>query len=357
MSSSTASPSTSSRTWLVHRIRSGGAASSRRTASAAAASSTCSQLSRITTAAEALSRSSSAASPPVTCSAAITVSRTSSAVVAVSSLASQTPPGARRPTGQPATGGDRDGGLADPARSDDLDQPLACEQVRHGGDLASRGRRARPTSDGRFPARRVVFERSRGTIADAEGRVLDQDPSLELLQPGSGSETEFVREQGADPLVGRQRVGLTSRPVQRGDQQLPQAFLVGIRRHRGLQLADQLARASEPQAAPRTASPSAPCAPRRAAPGTGRPSRRRPGGDRRGSAPSADALSSAAPRSSPASSSSAAVAASRSTASASTSDALDGERVPAVTADDRPADPRTLAAAWRSSTAACCGAC
>ena len=77
---------------------------------------------------------------------------------------------------------------------------------------------------------------------------MDQDPSLELLQSGSGSETELVREQGADPLVGRQRIGLASRPVQRGDQQLPQTFLIGIRRHRGLQLADQVARPSEPQA-------------------------------------------------------------------------------------------------------------
>ena len=56
-SSNTASPSSSSGTWLVHRIRSGGAASRRRSASAAAASTTCSQLSRISTAAVRRSRS------------------------------------------------------------------------------------------------------------------------------------------------------------------------------------------------------------------------------------------------------------------------------------------------------------
>ena len=50
-SSTTASPSTPSGTWLVHRIRSPGAASRRRPARAAAASTTCSQLSRITNAA------------------------------------------------------------------------------------------------------------------------------------------------------------------------------------------------------------------------------------------------------------------------------------------------------------------
>ena len=75
-----------------------GAASRRRTASAAAASTTCSQLSRITTAALPLSRSNSAASPPGTFNAAITVSMTSSAVTAVSSLANQTPPIPRRST-------------------------------------------------------------------------------------------------------------------------------------------------------------------------------------------------------------------------------------------------------------------
>ena len=247
MSSSTASPSTSSRTWLVHRIRSGGAASSRRTASAAAASSTCSQLSRITTAADALSRSSSAASPPVTCSAAISVSRTSSAVVAVSSLANQIPPGAR-PIGQPATGGDRDGGLPDPARPDDLDQPVALRAGPTRQRSPSRGRRARPTSDGRFPARAwsSSARAARSPMPRAESWTRIRRSSSCSRGPGARPSSSASRV--ADPLVGRQRVGLASRPVQRGDQQLPQTFLIGIRRHGGLQLADQVARPSEPQA-------------------------------------------------------------------------------------------------------------
>ena len=116
-----------------------------------------------------------------------------------------------------------------------------CEQVRHGGDL-----RLAPDELGRqrrqVPGRAVAAARTPSRV------VVDQDLSLELLQPGSGSETELVREQGADPLVGRQRIGLAARPVQRGDQQLPQTFLVGVRRHGGLQLADQVARPSEPQA-------------------------------------------------------------------------------------------------------------
>ena len=53
------SPSMSSGTWLVHRIRIPGAASRRRTARSAAASMTCSQLSRMTNASVPLSRSNS----------------------------------------------------------------------------------------------------------------------------------------------------------------------------------------------------------------------------------------------------------------------------------------------------------
>jgi hypothetical protein len=149
--------------------------------------------------------------------------------------------------GQPAPGGDRDGGLADSARPDDLDQPVACEQLRCGSDVRlaadelDRQRR-------QVPGARVVFNRSSGTFADAEGRVLDQDPSLELLQPGTGGETELLREQGPDPLVGGQCVVLASRPVERGDQQLPQAFVVGIGLDGGLEVADQVPRPAEPQA-------------------------------------------------------------------------------------------------------------
>ena len=100
-SSKTTSPSMSSGTWLVHRIRSAGAASRRRTARAAAASRTCSQLSRITTAAVDLNRSKSASSPPGPPTALTSTSTTSSAVIAVSSLANQTPSvdeASRRPT-------------------------------------------------------------------------------------------------------------------------------------------------------------------------------------------------------------------------------------------------------------------
>ena len=102
-SSKTTSPSMSSGTWLVHRIRSPGASSRRRTAREAAASTTCSQLSRMTRAEDVLSRSKRAASPPGPSTAPIKASTTSSAVTAVSSLANQTP---SRPT-RPARGRQR----------------------------------------------------------------------------------------------------------------------------------------------------------------------------------------------------------------------------------------------------------
>ena len=70
---------------------------------------------------------------------------------------------------------------------------------------------------------------------------------LELLQLRSGVEPELVGQLRPDPLVRRQRVGLAPRPVQRGDQQLPQAFLERVRRDGRFQLADHVADVAEPQ--------------------------------------------------------------------------------------------------------------
>ena len=73
-----------------------------------------------------------------------------------------------------------------------------------------------------------------------------EDLLLELAQARAGLEPELVGEPGPDPLVGRQRVGLAARAVQRGDQQLPQPFPIGVGGDGGLELADHVV--AEPQA-------------------------------------------------------------------------------------------------------------
>ena len=169
------------------------------------------------------------------------------AVAAVSSLANQTPPGA--------------------TPSDELSlRPVAIATavlptppgptISTSRSPASRSDRAatsvsRPTSsadiDGRFPA--GVSGPSARTVrrGDAERRVVDQDLLLELLQLRSRVEAELVGQLVPDPLVRRQRIGLASGPVQRGDQQLPQALLERVRRHGRFQLADHVADVAEPQ--------------------------------------------------------------------------------------------------------------
>ncbi len=139
-------------------------------------------------------------------------------------------PDAAGHAGQRAPGRDGDRRLPDAPGPDDLDEPLAAEQLGEDGDLARRVRRAR--------TRATAGSRPRGAIGKAESRVVVEDLSLELLQPRSRLEAELVGEPGADPLVRGERVGLAARPVERGDQQLPQPLLVGVGRDGGLQLAD-----------------------------------------------------------------------------------------------------------------------
>ena len=194
------------------------------------------------------------------------------------------------------------------------------EQVGQGGDL-------RLASDelGRH-RRQVPGRRASSSVGRAIGTPSDASWTRiccsSCCSSRSRVEAELVGQQVPDPLVGRQRVGLASGPVQRGDQQLPQAFLERVRRHGRFQLADHVADVAEPQ--PRRElglDELHPCLvePR---PVRRRPTRRRRrlAGPPRDTAASADALRSAAPRSSPASSKRDAAAAWRSTASASTSD-------------------------------------
>ena len=209
---------------------------------------TCSQLSRITSAAALLSRSNSAASPPVTFSAAINASTTSSAVVA--DFEPGQPDAARRSTSR-STQHVRPAAIAmrrlpDAAGPDDLDEPRGWRPGRHSAPAPTRVRPARPTSTaGSRPTRRRSA--ARRAIGDAERRVVDQDPLLELLQLRSRVEAELVGQLVPNALVRRERIGLAPGPVQRGDQQLPQAFLERVRRHGRFQLADHVADVAEPQ--------------------------------------------------------------------------------------------------------------
>ena len=149
----------------------------------------------------------------MTLSAAISVSRTSSAVVAASSRASQTPPGASaslRPVAIATAV------LPIPPGPTISTSRSSSEQLGERGDLG-----LAPDQLGR--QRRQVP----GRAAARERRVLVEDLLLELLQPRPGLEAELVGQPGPDALVGRQRVGLAPRAVERGDQQLPQPSWYG----------------------------------------------------------------------------------------------------------------------------------
>ena len=76
---------------------------------------------------------------------------------------------------------------------------------------------------------------------------MHQDLLLELLKLGSGFEAELVGELGPDALVGGEGIGLAPRPVQRGDEQLPQTLLERVGRHRRFQLTDHLSEFAEMQ--------------------------------------------------------------------------------------------------------------
>ncbi len=73
-----------------------------------------------------------------------------------------------------------------------------------------------------------------------QGGVLVEDSRLEPAQRRRRLEAEVLHEPGAGPAVRRQRVALTSRAVQRGDQLFPRPFSVGLVQDPGLQLGHQV---------------------------------------------------------------------------------------------------------------------
>ena len=240
-SSTTRSPSISSGSWLVHRMRRAGAWSSSRTARSAATSTTCSQLSRTTRAEPTRSRSKRAASLPGPCSAAMSTSTTSARVTVFSSRASQTASTAsdassRRPTSRAtAVLPIPPGPITSTSRSRDNSSASVSTSA------------SRPTSSGRH--RREVAPRSAGPVGRCRHRtrrdLLRKDVPLQPLESRPGVEAELVSQLGPDPLVGGQRVGLPPGPVERRDEQLPQALMERVLRDRALELADHAARPTE----------------------------------------------------------------------------------------------------------------
>ena len=148
---------------------------------------------------------------------------------------------------QPPADLEGDRGLADPARSDDLDQPLPGQQLRQRRDVG-----VAPDQSGRHRREVAPLASGPARCGRLRGRcdVLRQDVPLQLLQGRPGVEAELVTQLGPDALVGRQRVGLPPGPVERRDEQLPQALMERVLRDRALELPDHAARATELQPGP-----------------------------------------------------------------------------------------------------------
>ena len=234
-SSKTTSPSMSSGTWLVHRIRSAGAASRRRTARAAAASMTCSQLSRITRSEEVLSRSNSAASPPGPSTALIkhvdhVVGRGRGLEPGQPDAVGRDPRSRRAARGRPRSRPPSSRCLPVPR------SPRAAHRRagRRRPPPPSRDRRARQSSTA---GSRPAMRRRRRPRGGGRGRVTASWTRIRCSSScscGRGSSPS----SSASWCLTRWYVARASawRPgsVQRGDQQLPQALLERVRRDRSL---------------------------------------------------------------------------------------------------------------------------
>ncbi len=91
---------------------------------------------------------------------------------------------------------------------------------------------------------RQFLQRSRCDRQVERGIVL-QDRLLEPLQRVARVEAELVDQRDPRSLVGGERVGLAARPVERQDQQLPQALPQGMLPDQRLQLRHDLGRPAE----------------------------------------------------------------------------------------------------------------
>jgi hypothetical protein len=159
--------------------------------------------------------------------------------------------------------GDLDGeaGLADARRPGEGHEPVGAQSGDEGGQLgapADKGRgeagevpgafrsagaragRCGPCRPDRFGRRPPGAARHRG-----ERVVVGQHLPFERGQLRAGVDAQLVRQQSGHPAMGRQRVGLPARPVQRRHQQRPQPLAQRVGRDQRLQHARHLARRTE----------------------------------------------------------------------------------------------------------------
>ena len=140
---------------------------------------------------------------------------------------------------QGAARGDGHGGLADPARADDLDQRLRRDQVDELGELdvaadeCCRHRRQVPGPGRAWPICRCG--------CNVQRLVVVEDALLQLTQLRPRREAELVGQHRARPPVGVQRIGLATGPVQRRHQHHPQVLVERMGADGGLEIAEQLA--------------------------------------------------------------------------------------------------------------------
>ena len=164
---------------------------------------------------------------------------------------------------------DRQPGLAHPGRAHHGDQPCAAVRCRDRREVARPGRSDRRSgrADSRYGGRPSCRRIRCCSVLQLRARI----------QP------ELVGQQRPHPGVGGQRVRLASGPVQRGDQQLPQAFAQRVRRRPAPRVTDHLCGRGPARGGPRSAAAAALPGGSGAARASRRP--RRPAGSPRGTAP------------------------------------------------------------------------
>ncbi len=126
--------------------------------------------------------------------------------------------------------------LPDAAGAEQGDQPPAAldDEVVQLGDLPVAADRGRRRKRERSPRRMRLGGRR-------EGRVVAEDPLLERAQLVSRLQAELLDERGARGAVGRERVRLAPRPVERQHQQRPGTLPQRVLRRQALELGKGLA--------------------------------------------------------------------------------------------------------------------
>ena len=134
-------------------------------------------------------------------------------------------------------------GLARPRCAEDADQAPLGEPRDELGDepFAPEEHVGVADVEGRQALERTGDDRAqRDRPHPLDGRLLQEDRALELLQRTTGLQPQFLAQKATRGLVGGERVGLAPGPVERRHQLPPQALLERVPRDQRLQLADQL---------------------------------------------------------------------------------------------------------------------